>query len=61
MKVRELIEKLSQLDPEADVCIKGHEYCDEHLDLGSVELIDEDRKSSFSEDMIRFRFVSLSA
>lgn len=61
MKVSELVEKLQSLDQDAEVCIKGHEYADSHLDLGTVEFIDEHRASRLSDDLVHHRFVSLSA
>jgi hypothetical protein len=61
MRVRELIEKLRQFDPEEDVVLLGHEYADAELDLETVELIDEQRRGRLGRGTVHFRAVRLSA
>jgi hypothetical protein len=60
MRVRELIEKLRQFDPEEDVVMLGHEYVDSECDIGTVELVDVERPARLARGTIRFRAVRLS-
>ena len=59
MKVRELIEKLSQFDPEEKVCSTSVEIGSTY-EVGDVQLVEYDKRSFLTGEMIHHRYVEIT-